>query len=139
MSAHASVTRLQVPEKPNVVVLLAEGEFDLSTRHVLIRALGRALDEAPRVVILDLARVRFMDAACVGALVRAHDRAQHDVIAFRLVAPMAHVVSRCFEVTGLDGELFFYPTFADALVGPLRPTGPDESIRREPLVLEEDH
>lgn len=138
VSAQASVTILQVPARPNVRLLIAEGEFDLSTRDKLCVPLEAAFESNPLVIILDLSRADFVDAACVGALVRAHDRAQHDVVAFRIVAPRALVVTRCFAVTGLDEELFFYPTLAEALVGPLRTPAFDGEAAAEPLVLDED-
>ena len=80
------------------VVVRAEGELDLATAPVLVRAASAALSTSsePRLVV-DLSAVTFIDAAGLRALLRVADRAaaaRRDV----MVIEPAGAARRIFEL-----------------------------------------
>ena len=81
-------------------VLVAAGEIDLWTSPGLREALADALHRSDRVIV-DLARVRFLDSTGMTVMVEAMNQTHHrDKGALCLVGP-AGVVARALEVTGL--------------------------------------
>jgi anti-anti-sigma factor len=90
-----------VAAAPQMVHVTVSGEVDLATAPVLLSALLVAIeDHHPRTLELDLARVTFIDAQGVSALLRAHHAAQAVRSAVRLVRPQRHV-RRVLELTGV--------------------------------------
>src|SRR5256885_16593907 len=72
-------TRLSVTTEQNgdgATRLVALGELDMSTIHLLTDSLGAALDSNADAVVVDLAGVSYLDSTGVGALVQARNRAK---------------------------------------------------------------
>ena len=91
------------------VVVVVEGELDLSTTPLLEEQIVGALRRGAEDVVIDLRRLEFMDSSGLRCLVECDQEAQLEGRRFALVqGPDA--VRRVFEITGMDGRL----TFVDA-------------------------
>jgi anti-sigma B factor antagonist len=91
-----------------VRVLELFGECDLVTGEVLRAALADALSTRPKMLVLDLSRVEFCDAAGAGLVFSA---SQHTRVA---LARLAGVVRRLFDVHDPDQQLPRYATIGNA-------------------------
>lgn len=72
LEAHASVSHNTSSLDPTVLIWL-RGELDLATVPELTRTFDQAVEREHADVVLDLRDVEFMDAATIGAIVRARD------------------------------------------------------------------
>lgn len=110
-----TITIRRVP--PDMLVLAARGDVDISTsrhlQHVLLAHLNAA---APQVTV-DLSGVGFLSAAGLTALVNGREAADAAGIDLCLVAG-TRVVLRPLTITGLDGVFDIYPELTDALPAP---------------------
>jgi anti-sigma B factor antagonist len=86
-------------ERGDVLVLSLAGELDLADAPALREALRRAVERAPKRLVVDLTEVTFVDSTVLGALVEARSKLGGD--AFALAAPGLEV-RRALEVSGLD-------------------------------------
>jgi anti-sigma B factor antagonist len=100
-SLRAPVATLSsVPGATHVIGL--EGELDAFVAPELRERLRSAIEAAaPGVLVVDLARVTFLDSTILGALVGALRRMREAGGELKLVYP-PHPASRIFELTGLD-------------------------------------
>jgi anti-anti-sigma factor len=80
------------------------GELDVSGIHRLWDALAALREEGHRHVVLDLSDLDFLDAAGLGALVRA-DRVFRDAGAELVLTGLRPAQRRLLEITGLDRAL----------------------------------
>jgi len=94
-------------------VVSVSGELDLHTVGQLKQELDAAASLADRVV-LDLARVTFMDSTALGAIVVAHRRLRGAGGDLTLVSDDPRTV-RLFAITGLDRLLRIHPSLGDAI------------------------
>ena len=95
---------------PGVVVLSANGEFDIETVGCLRRALAEARPEGSREVVLDVSGVVFGDSSFLHELVAAHFAGHRLVVA----GPLPRQLRQLFALTGTLG-LF---TIVEDRVGP---------------------
>ena len=102
--------------EPGVVVLRAKGDLDAYTAPGLRAQLHEATAGEADLVVVDLARVTFIDSAGLGALVGAHRRMREAEGELRIVRPPA-LVGRAFELTGLDQVLDLRDDRDHALAG----------------------
>ena len=88
----------------DTLVVTPVGEVDLCTVRVLQRALNEVTGAGRPHVIVDLDRLRFMDASLLGVLVDARLRfsATGGILKVRR---RTHHARRVLSVTGLDGVL----------------------------------
>jgi anti-sigma B factor antagonist len=86
-------------ERGDVLVLSLAGELDLADAPAVREALRRAVERAPKRLVVDLTEVTFVDSTVLGALVEARSALGGD--AFALAAPGLEV-RRALEVSGLD-------------------------------------
>jgi anti-anti-sigma factor len=82
------------------VVVVAEGEIDMSTSPELRAALRGPQAQAPTVV-LDLRGVTFMDSSGLGVIVGQHKRAREEGFRFCVAIEGAAEVQRILELSGL--------------------------------------
>ncbi|MCG5461620.1 STAS domain-containing protein [Micromonospora sp. MED01] len=88
-----------------VVTLVPAGEVDMGAVGTLGSALQDALSAPDRVdVVVDLARVTFLDCAGIGALVAGRNTALSRRCGFTVVNPQRQVL-RVLELTGVLGVL----------------------------------
>lgn len=88
----------------DVKVVALSGEFDLAGVQQFERELTRLEAEGPDVLLVDLARLEFMDSSGLRALVMADQRAKKAGRRLAIV-PGPPGVRRVFEITQLDGRL----------------------------------
>jgi anti-sigma B factor antagonist len=93
-------------------VLSLAGELDLADAPALREALRRAVERAPKRLVVDLTEVTFVDSTVLGALVEARSKLGGD--AFALAAPGLGV-RRALEISGLDRHFALYERVESAL------------------------
>jgi len=85
-------------------VLLLQGELDLCTRDRLRRAIGRALQHHPRILVVDLSGLDFIDCSGLAVLVWARKRlAEQD--GQLLMTGGKPIVRRLIHLAGADTYL----------------------------------
>ncbi len=80
------------------------GEIDLSTVEELQDRLKDALDEHPKLVVLDLRDVSFLDSSGLRMILRLNKR-QQDSGGRLVLVRGGRRVARVLEITGADSEL----------------------------------
>jgi anti-anti-sigma factor len=85
-------------------VLRLQGELDLCSKDCLCRAITSALKRHPRILVVDLSALEFMDCSGLSVLVWAHKSlaAQQGRL---LITGSTPIVRRLMHVTGLDRQL----------------------------------
>ena len=96
----------------DVIVRLA-GELDLYNAPILREALGAAVEQPPRRLVVDLAEVSFVDSTALGVLLEARGLLR-DREEFVLAAPGAET-RRTLQVSGLDRHIRVSDTVEGAL------------------------
>ncbi|MET0136045.1 MAG: STAS domain-containing protein [Kibdelosporangium sp.] len=81
-------------------VLHLTGEIDLAAGSDVERALHRALDSTPSMLVIDLSGVTFLGSTGLAMLLEARKRATRTNIDLRLVAQQRAVL-RVLEITGV--------------------------------------
>lgn len=112
---------LTVSSKPledrvgTVVLVTVSGELDMVGTPVLATELATVLRKStPKIVLVDLSGVSFLDSTGISALIDAHNRAQASSRHLRLYGA-SRVVRRPLELTGVTEFLEIYETPAAAL------------------------
>jgi len=102
-----------VNSRDGAVIVSLEGELDLYNAEDVRSALLDACASEPKVLVVDLEAVRFIDSTALGVLIEARSRmADHE--GFRLAAPGLEA-RRALEVSGLDRHFLVHDTVAEAL------------------------
>ncbi len=97
---------VQVGDDRTLVTL--SGELDASTATLLYDQLSDLEMQDVEHVVLDLAKVSFMDSTGLSVIVTEHKRLQHSGGSLTIFAPPSSV-RRLFEITGLDAILDIVP------------------------------
>jgi anti-sigma B factor antagonist len=99
--------------QPDSVVLAVSGELDVASAPMLRAQIKFALGGRPARLVLDLAGLRFCDAAGLSALVMARKAATRDGASLALAA-VPRPVTRLLKITGMNRMLDLYPSVAAA-------------------------
>jgi anti-sigma B factor antagonist len=93
-------------ERDGVLRVVAQGQLDLSTAHLLDEALSAAEATDARQIVLDIEAVEFIDSSGLRALLLAHARSQRDSNRLRVTrgAPQAR---RLFALVAVEQRLPF--------------------------------
>jgi anti-sigma B factor antagonist len=102
-----------VDHRNEAVVLSLAGELDLYNADEVRGALLEACAGEPKVLVVDLEEVTFIDSTALGVLIEARSR-MADRSGFRLAAPGLET-RRALEVSGLDRHFLVHDTVAEAL------------------------
>lgn len=102
-----------VDRRDEAVVLSLAGELDLYNAEEVRGALLDACAGEPKVLVVDLEEVTFIDSTALGVLIEARSR-MADRGGFRLAAPGLET-RRALEVSGLDRHFLVHDTVAEAL------------------------
>jgi anti-sigma B factor antagonist len=94
-------------------LLSVEGDLDLASAPSLKWALADLQAAGSRHVVVDLAKVSFIDSTALGVLVGAQ-RGLDPGVKLAIACAEENVL-RIFELTGLDGMFEIVPTLHDAL------------------------
>jgi RNA polymerase sigma-B factor len=106
--------RIDVRRLGDADLVLVEGVLDMATTPRLRAVLDARLDEGRTQLVLDLSRVRMLDAGATGMLVRVAGRADKAGGALRAVS--ARGLSReVLQIVSLDKRLSIYDTPAEIL------------------------
>jgi anti-anti-sigma factor len=93
------------------VFVQMEGRFDFATRKIFKDAMDEAIkEEMP--IVLDLARVSFVDSSALGLLVISHQNLKHKKIPFSLVNPQTYV-RQVLDLANVAKMIPIYQTFSD--------------------------
>ncbi len=102
-----------VDRRDGALVLSLAGELDLYNAEEVRGALLDACAGEPKVLVVDLEEVTFIDSTALGVLIEARSR-MADRSGFRLAAPGLET-RRALEVSGLDRHFLVHDTVAEAL------------------------
>jgi len=92
----------------STVTVTMTGELDLAVADGLAHVLHRALAQRPRILVLDLSGLTFVDCAGIRAVLAA--RRQVEAHAAHLsIVPAAGPVHRVFDLAGVASSLPFVP------------------------------
>lgn len=103
-----------VEEVSGATVVRPDGDVDLSSSKELQTALKGAMSSKPQRVIVDLAKVPYMDSSGVATLVEAMQIARKQSSALFLCA-MQDRVRSIFEIARLDRVFTIVPSTQEAL------------------------
>jgi anti-anti-sigma factor len=110
------------PAGEHVVLFALHGDVDLHIAAELEGRLKNAIDEGAEVIVLDLARVTFIDSMALGVLLGAQKRFHAGGGELRLVVPSSDL-RRIFEITLLDQVFTLDATRHEALAAFMEPWG----------------
>ena len=105
---------IQPEHHGDAIVYRLRGSLDFETAPSLRAALLEAADEGKHDIIVDLARLEFLDSTGLGALIGAHKRALEHQGRVRLIVTEGPI-SRLFTITGLMDVLAIYASEDAAL------------------------
>ena len=122
----------------NCAVITLSGELDAFDAPDLRETFEEVLEAKPRVVVLDLAAVTFLDSTVLGAIVGLLRRVREAGSELRTVLPDT-TARRIFEITNLVAALDVWPSRAEAIAlalgrGEALAHADDGALRRAVLV-----
>jgi anti-anti-sigma factor len=100
---------IDVVREPDRTVLRLAGDLDLETAPRLLVAAEPVLAAESGGLVVDLAKVAFIDSSGLSALIRINQRLGAAERPFQIVPPPP-VVGKVFEITGLNRVLPLTPT-----------------------------
>ena len=99
---------LDVQRSEERTLVTVSGELDAATASYLYDRLAELEMEGVTNVVLDLARLNFMDSTGLGVIVTEHKRVQRGGGTLTIFSPSSPV-RRLFEITGLTHRLDIVP------------------------------
>ena len=99
---------------PDAAVAVFSGEHDRATKDA-VRDVLDSLIAGHDLVVADFSRAKFVDAAILGALLDAQERASERGATLRLQVATPTIVRRAFEVSGAFDLIQHFPTREEAL------------------------
>jgi anti-anti-sigma factor len=100
---------IDVVREPGRVVLRVAGDLDLETAPRLLAVAEPILSAGAGGLVVDLAKVAFIDSSGLSALIRINQRLGEAERPFQIVPPPP-IVGKVFEITGLNRVLPLTPT-----------------------------
>lgn len=107
-----TLLRIEAHDHDGLAHVVLTGELDLSTIDQVEQVLARVEGEGPATVVLDLARLTFLDSSGLRVIVSADQRARRENRRFVLVRG-PETVQRVFSITRLDEQLELVDDFAE--------------------------
>ena len=95
---------IETRDEDDVTVVVLSGEFDLAGVEEFASELAKSEAGGPKVLLVDLSGLHFMDSSGLRALVMADQRAKKAGRRLAIV-PGPPAVRRVFEITQLEGRL----------------------------------
>jgi anti-sigma B factor antagonist len=108
---------LGVESVGDACVIRLGGELDLYNADQVRIALGDAVGDSPKRVVVDLGEVEFIDSTALGVLIEARTKLENRR-AFLLAAPGLET-RRALQITGLDRHFAVHETVPEALAARL--------------------
>ena len=103
-----------MPKKDRPNVLPLEGEIDLHVSPEVGESLRRMISKKPRVLVVDLAKVTYLDSSGLAVLIEAMQNVQKYDGRFGL-AGVQESVKQIFEIARLDQVFQIFPDVDSAL------------------------
>jgi anti-sigma B factor antagonist len=113
MKEAAPITR-PMPKKDRPNVLPLEGEIDLHVSPEVGESLRRMVAKKPRTLIVDLAKVTYLDSSGLAVLIEAMQNVQKYSGRFAL-AGVQESVKQIFDIARLDQVFQIFPDVDSAL------------------------
>jgi anti-sigma B factor antagonist len=110
-----SVATVESDGEPCTVVTLA-GEADVTNSDALREVLEAEVARQPRVLIVDLGGLRFMDSSALHVILRANRMMDRQGGVLALASPR-EPVAKMLRLTAADQLIPVYPTVEDATAG----------------------
>jgi anti-anti-sigma factor len=104
----ASGLRILVTEQGTTTTIALAGEWDLAQHDAARHAIQTALARRPERVLLDLARLTFMDSTGIHGVIELARAATRLSISL-VVIPGPRAVQRLFDLCGLSNAFTFVP------------------------------
>ena len=101
-------------KKPRPNVLQLDGEIDLHISPEVRQALRTMIEKKPKILVVDLARVTFMDSSGLAVLIQGMQRVQEYGGKF-VLANIQESVRHIFEIARLDQVFLISPDVESAL------------------------
>jgi anti-sigma B factor antagonist len=98
----------------HTVVIVVEGELEITTAPRFKQLLVKAVDERKRAIVVDFSRLSFIDSTALGVLIAAQRRMHDDDARLAIVCTHPQVLN-VFEITGIDTAFRIHPDRAAAL------------------------
>ena len=109
--------RVDIEDRGDHAAIAAVGEIDASPADTHATTVIGAVDHGYPKVLVDFARVTFIDSTGLGVLVKSHRRAVAAGSVFAVVHPTPQT-RKLIQVLGLDQLLRIYDTPEEALADP---------------------
>jgi anti-sigma B factor antagonist len=110
-SEHPYLT-VEVMSAPDAHTIVLAGEADLHSVPEVEAALEEAFDGGPRLIVIDLSNLTFIDSSGLHALITGHERCRARGHELRIIPGPANV-QRLFELTGMNDVLPLYTAKSD--------------------------
>ncbi len=104
---------LETEELRSHTVVRATGYLDVSTSPRLREKLLEVIATAPRVVLLDLGGIEFLDSSALGVILNGWKRVQADGGVLAVISPEARI-TKIFEITALNLSIKVYSSLDEA-------------------------
>jgi anti-sigma B factor antagonist len=124
-SEHPYLT-IEVMSAPDAHTIVLTGEADLQGVPEVEAALKDALDGEPRLIVIDLSNLTFIDSSGLHTLVTAHELCRARGHELRIIPGPANV-QRLFELTGMNDVLPLYQANPTTTASPRQPASPGPS------------
>ena len=105
-----------VETQADCIVINLQGSADMDNSAKFDAAIDDALKHKPRIVVVDLSGVRYMNSLAIGAIVRLHQALKKAGGQARIAAPSAYAES-VLKTSKITTGIAVFPTSAAALGG----------------------
>jgi anti-sigma B factor antagonist len=104
---------LEVEDQGSYLVVRATGYLDVSTSPRLRETLTEIADRSPKVVLLDLGAIEFLDSSALGVILNGWKRLQAEGGRLAVVSPQPRI-TKIFEITALNLSIDLYASLEEA-------------------------
>ena len=115
MNELARVERVEEEQQGTLCLVRVHGEVDLSNAQEVSSAIGNAMGQEARRLVVDLSDITYLDSAGVALLLRLAERLRARRRQLYLVVPRGSPVRRVLDFTGLPRVIPLEARLEDAL------------------------
>ena len=111
----SDLARVEGERQGTLCLVRVHGEIDLSNAHEVSAAIGTAMGQEARRLVVDLSDITYLDSAGVALLLRLAERLRTRRRQLQLVVPRGSPVRRVLDYTGLATVIPLHARLEDAL------------------------
>ena len=104
---------LETEDLGSHTVVRATGFLDVSTSPRLREKLLAVIETGPRVILLDLGGIEFLDSSALGVILNGWKHMQAEGGTLAVSSPQPRI-TKIFEITALNLSINMYPSLQDA-------------------------